>query len=178
VDDAATPRRKHRLDDRRAILPNKRSVAGVGCGEIRRIGNVGVYSCRTLPALSLKKGNVGYVSYRATDIQTADHKEVRMAIVGVLVNALKGTVINTSWTYHLTHTFAPSSIWGQSVLQYIGETDDESSTSTYVSQFKDASGTHNVNFVAVFADNCTSVTYDLFVKDAAARAACVTSFFG
>jgi hypothetical protein len=128
--------------------------------------------------LSLKKGYVGYVSYRATDIRTADHKEVRMAIVGVLVNALKGTVINTSWTYHLTHTFAPSSIWGQSVLQYIGETDDESSTSTYVSQFKDASGTHNVDFVAVFANNCTSVTYDLFVKDAAARAACVTSFFG
>lgn len=101
-----------------------------------------------------------------------------MAIVGVLVNALNGAVINTDWNYHLTHTFGPSSIWGQPALQYVGETDDQTSTNTYVSQFKDASGTHNVNWVAVFANGCTSVTYTLYVKDAAARAACVTCFLG
>jgi len=100
-----------------------------------------------------------------------------VAIVGVLANSLSGATIGTDWTYSLTHNFAASSIWGQSVLQSHAETDDESSVETWVAEFVEDGQKKTGHFGGVFSANCTSVTYKLYVENCGARAKCVTMFF-
>jgi hypothetical protein len=103
-----------------------------------------------------------------------------MAIVGVLANSTHastgGNVVQNFAT--LTHTFGPSSIWGHPSLQRMHTLDDDASADATVSQFVDASGTHNVSSIGVFANQCTSITYTIVVRFAGARALCITEFFG
>ena len=100
-----------------------------------------------------------------------------MAVVGILANPLSVGAINTSASATLTHNFGPSSIWAHSSLTKVDD-DDDGGCTTFVSKFVDASGPHNVAFVGVFANNCTSVTYKLAVTDCIAAALCITEFFG
>jgi hypothetical protein len=101
-----------------------------------------------------------------------------VAIIGVLANSLSGGTINTDWTYSLTHNFGASSIWGQPVLQFHGETDDETEVDTWVAEFVEGGQKKTGYFGGIFSNNCTSITYKLYVRDCFARAKCVTMFFG
>jgi hypothetical protein len=100
-----------------------------------------------------------------------------VAITGVLATSLSGATINTDWTYSTQHNFAPSSVWGQSTLQYHGETDDESEVETWVSSFVEGGQTKTGHFGGIFSGNCTRITYKLYVRNSAGRAKCVTMFF-
>jgi hypothetical protein len=103
-----------------------------------------------------------------------------MAITGILANSIflqsAGAIVSNTGT--LTHKFGPSSIWGHPGLQAMAVNDSDGSANAIVSQFTDATGTHNVSSIGQFADKCTSITYRLTVGDSFTRALCITEFFG
>lgn len=100
-----------------------------------------------------------------------------MPVAGVFENALTLGAINTSATTTMAHNFGPSSIWAKPQLQRSVGFDHTSNINPDISRFVDAAGTHNVSFFALFASQCTSVTYRLRVTEAFARVACTTVFF-
>ena len=100
-----------------------------------------------------------------------------MNIIGVLETAKYVAAINTSATGTFDHNFSPSSVWAHPVLQMVNDIDSEDGRAdAYVSMYKDASGTHNVYYIGIFANNCTKVRFALRVNDCAARALCTTHF--
>jgi hypothetical protein len=108
-----------------------------------------------------------------------------MPIVGVLANAVSastgGNIVGDTST--LTHHFGSSSIWGHPALQSFStedaNVDDQPGSVASVSQFVDVHGTHNVNFIGVFASQCTSITYQMVAfQGGSAEALCITEFFG
>jgi hypothetical protein len=111
-----------------------------------------------------------------------------MPIVGILANSVHaetgGNIVGSQGPGStLTHHFGPSSIWAHPALQSFStqsdNVSDQPGANVVVSQFTDASGTHNVNFIGVFANNCTNVTYQMTAFDGgSARALCITEFFG
>jgi hypothetical protein len=111
-----------------------------------------------------------------------------MSIVGIIANSVHaetgGNIVGSQGPGStLTHHFGPSSIWAHPALQSFStqsdNEDDQPGANVVVSQFKDAAGTHNVNFIGVFASKCTSVTYQMTAEDGgSASALCITEFFG
>lgn len=100
-----------------------------------------------------------------------------MNIIGVFETANSIGAINTSATSTIDHNFSPSWVWAHPVLQMVNNIDSEDGrASTFVSMYTDSNGTHNVNYIGVFASNCTRVRYALSVRDCAARALCTTHF--
>ena len=88
-----------------------------------------------------------------------------MSIVGILANGVfantGGNIVGSQGPGStLTHHFGPSSIWAHPALQSFSTQSDNVSTqpgaNVVVSQFTDASGTHNVNFIGVFANQMTA----------------------
>lgn len=103
-----------------------------------------------------------------------------MTIVGILATSLpsfgSGGAINTNASFSTTHTFAKSNIWGRPSLQHVSVNDDDGAIEAHVSQFKDNSGTHNVNHIGDFVNNCTSITYHISMHNCVGRAICITQF--
>ena len=111
-----------------------------------------------------------------------------MSIVGIIATGASastgGNIVGFQGAGStVTHNFPPSSIWGHPALQsYSTQSDVDTSNpsaSVVVSQFKDATGTHNVNFIGKFASKCTSITYQMTATDGGSGTAlCITEFFG
>jgi len=103
-----------------------------------------------------------------------------MAIVGFIETTFPTLVaaINTSASESTDHNFPPSTVWAHVFLQTLRVNSDEGGADTFVSQFVDANGPHNVHFIGVFATNCTKIRYTIKLWDSWARALCDTQFFG
>ena len=109
-----------------------------------------------------------------------------MSIVGILANGVSAETGGNIVGYQgagstLTHHFGSSSIWAHPALQSFSTQSDNVSNlpgaNVVVSQFVDAAGTHNVNFIGVFASKCTSVTYQMTAYDGGSGTAlCITEF--
>lgn len=81
----------------------------------------------------------------------------------------------------LTHNFEASSIFAYPALQSFSTQSDNQSNqpgaNVVVSQFIDADGTHNVNDIGVFANKCTSVTFQMTAIDGGSGSAlCIIDF--
>lgn len=100
-----------------------------------------------------------------------------MPIAGVFETAMTLGAINTSASTTMAHNFGSSSIWAKPQLQRTVDYDHISSINPDISRFVDATGVHNVSYFALFANQCTSVTYRLRVTEAYARVICTTAFF-
>jgi|HubBroStandDraft_2_1064218.scaffolds.fasta_scaffold1635674_2 hypothetical protein len=109
-----------------------------------------------------------------------------MSIIGIVANGVfaetGGNIVGSQGPGStLTHHFGSSSIWAHPALQsFSTQSDNESDqpgASVVVSQFKDAAGTHNVNSIGIFANKCTSVTYQMTAVDGGSGSAlCITEF--
>lgn len=103
-----------------------------------------------------------------------------MAVVGVWALDVSGGTIGTSYPYTLHKNLSPAAnVWATCMLQYIGETDDQTSAETWVSQYQLAGDTkpRPVHYSSVFANPCIFVEWTLFVNDCFARANCVLFYF-
>ena len=100
-----------------------------------------------------------------------------MPVAGVFETALTLGAINTSASTTMNHNFGPSSIWAKPQLQRSIGYDHTSDVNPDISRYVDAGGPKNVSYFALFASQCTSVTYRLRVREAYARVACTTVFF-
>ncbi|MCH9648266.1 MAG: hypothetical protein K0U98_08505 [Deltaproteobacteria bacterium] len=100
-----------------------------------------------------------------------------MPVAGVFETAMTVGAINTSASTTMTHHFGPSAIWAKPQLQRAVGYDHVSDINPDISRFVDATGVNNVSFFALFASQCTSVTFRLRVKEAYARVLCTTVFF-
>ena len=88
-----------------------------------------------------------------------------------------GGGINVGASFSTSLSFPPSNIWGYPSLQVSSINDDDGSVSVFVSQFIDSKGTHNVDFIGVFASQCTGITYGISMFDCLALGHCITEFF-
>ena len=103
-----------------------------------------------------------------------------MAIVGVYETGLYGGAINASWSFSAQHNFgSPLNLWSRPYLQMVANNADDGYVELWVSQFKDNNGTHNGKWQpGIFANNCTSVTFEMWTTDCVARAVLTTEIFG
>jgi hypothetical protein len=89
-----------------------------------------------------------------------------MAVAGVSAQAMFGSevgTIGTSWTFTKHQTFSPAqNILAIPVLQYISESDDETTTQAYVSSFVDNGVTHSGKFIGAAAQKCSSIDWSLY----------------
>jgi hypothetical protein len=89
-----------------------------------------------------------------------------MAIAGVASSAMFSSevgTIGTSWTFSTTQTFSPPrNILAVPLLRYISESDDQTTTEAYVSEFIDNGVKKTVHFMGVAATKCTSITWSLY----------------
>jgi len=88
-----------------------------------------------------------------------------------------GGGINVEVSFSTSLSFPPSNIWGYPSLQVSFNNADDGSVSVFVSQFIDSKGEHNVDFIGVFASQCTSITYGIIMLDCLALGHCITEFF-
>ena len=100
-----------------------------------------------------------------------------MAVIGITATnscLAAGFVIASK---SITHNFAPSNIWAHGALVKL---DDyvNGAASVFISEYKDAQGTHSVQFANMFLQNCTSVTFRLEVVNACACVKTVIEYFG
>jgi hypothetical protein len=109
-----------------------------------------------------------------------------MSIVAILANGVSAETGGNIVGYQgagstLTHHFASSSIWAHPALQSFSTQSDNVSNqpgaNVVVSQFTDATGTHNVGDIGVFATKCINVTYQMTAEDGGSGSAlCITEF--
>jgi hypothetical protein len=109
-----------------------------------------------------------------------------MSIVSIVANGVfantGGNIVGSEGPGStLTHHFGSSSIWAHPALQSFSTQSDNVSNqpgaSVFVSAFTDASGTHKVNDIGVFANKCTNVTYQMSAQDGGSGSAlCITEF--
>lgn len=99
-----------------------------------------------------------------------------MAFLSAQGSSLSIGAINTDASKSTTHNFPASNIYAYPVLQKMFWYDDEGHVETFVSKFVDGAGTHNVDWIGVFANNCTSVTFRLKVEEGYGRVHCITNF--
>jgi hypothetical protein len=98
-------------------------------------------------------------------------------VVGIVSNGMFKAAINTSASFSLQHNFPKSFVYGRTILQGCGM-DDDGGVDSSVIQFVKNGVVSNVDFVGVFVQSCTSITYQLSVNDAAAKVLCETLFLG
>lgn len=91
-----------------------------------------------------------------------------MPVLGVTANAMfnnyPGVIGGASpKTFSVTQTFNPAkNILALPVLQYVGETDDESTTWTFISEFMDGGVTKTGKFIGVAAQSCSKIVWSLY----------------
>jgi hypothetical protein len=102
-----------------------------------------------------------------------------MAIVGFFETFLFfGTINTTAGTSKQINFGAPLTLWSKPSLQSCFNNEDDGSVALGISQFKDNTGTHNVNFDGIFAPNCNSVTFTMSTTDCIATAILTNQIFG
>jgi len=109
-----------------------------------------------------------------------------MSIVAFIqTGAFLGTV-NVSATFtpavskSLQHNFgSPVTVWSYPALQSVENNDDDGTAAMFVAQFVDNHGAHNGQFQpGIFAQKCTSVSFNLFTVDCIANTICTSQIFG
>jgi hypothetical protein len=101
-----------------------------------------------------------------------------MAVTGIWSEGLSGGTINTSYSYHLTKNISPSAnIWATCMLQYVGETSDETTAQVWVDGYTESGTYHDVHYSSVFANPCSKVKFGLYVDDCMVDANCVIFYF-
>ena len=84
------------------------------------------------------------------------------ASAGAIFNNEVGT-IGTSWTFERVNTFStPQNVLALPLLRYIWESDDETVTESYVSQFTDNGVSKTGHFMGIAAQKCTRITWALY----------------
>ena len=87
--------------------------------------------------------------------------------------------IGTSWTFEKIQTFnTPQNILAVPLLRYISESDDETVTEAYVSQFTDNGVSKTGHFMGVAAAKCTKITWALYCDHSFNNPTRMILFFG
>jgi hypothetical protein len=93
-------------------------------------------------------------------------------------NSQVGT-IGTSWTFEKIQTFnSPQNILAVPLLRYVSESDDQSATEAYVSQFTDGGVSKTGHFMGVAAAKCTKITWALYCDHSFNNPTAMILFFG
>lgn len=89
-----------------------------------------------------------------------------MAVAGASANSVFNTdvgTIGTSWTFEKPQSFtSPQNILAVPLLRYISESDDQTVTEAYVSEFTDNGVSKTGHFMGVAATKCTHITWSLY----------------
>jgi hypothetical protein len=72
----------------------------------------------------------------------------------------------------------PVNILAIPILQFIGETDDNTSVRCFISEFTDNGVKHQGTFVGVAATKCTEIVWSLYCRNCVARACRLILFLG
>jgi hypothetical protein len=87
--------------------------------------------------------------------------------------------IGMSWTFEKIQTFAsPQNLLAVPLLRYVAESDDQSVTEAYISQFTDAGVSKTGHFMGVAAMKCTKITWALFCDTSFNNPTAMILFFG
>ncbi|HYU34806.1 MAG TPA: hypothetical protein VEW48_21870 [Thermoanaerobaculia bacterium] len=93
-------------------------------------------------------------------------------------SSLVGT-IGTSWTFEKIQTFnSPQNLLAVPLLRFISESDDETVTEAYVSQFTDNGVSKTGHFMGVGATKCTKITWALYCDHSFNNPTAMILFFG
>jgi hypothetical protein len=103
-----------------------------------------------------------------------------MPIVGVLETSMPAGTINTSQTFSAQHNFStPLNVWSRPYLQRVLINSDEGGVSLWISKFTDSTGVKTGQFTpGIFANKCTSITFNMATNDCIATAVMTTEIFG
>ena len=90
-----------------------------------------------------------------------------MAVLGVSATSMfanfPGVIGASPQTFSVTQTFSPpKNILALPVLQYVGETDDQSTTWAFVSEFVDGGVKKTGKFLGVAATSCSKIVWSLY----------------
>jgi hypothetical protein len=89
-----------------------------------------------------------------------------MAVAGASAGAIFSNevgTIGTNWTFDKVTTFpTPQNLLALPLLRYINETDDETVTEAYVSQYTDNGVSKTGHFMGIAAAKCTKITWTLY----------------
>lgn len=100
------------------------------------------------------------------------------ASAGSVFNSDVGT-IGTSWTFEKVQTFnTPQNVLAVPLLRYISESDDETVTEAFVSQFTDNGVSKTGHFMGIAAAKCTKITWALFCDHSFNNPTKLILFFG
>src|SRR5262245_6590969 len=113
---------------------------------------------------------------------TSFRKETVMAVVGASAGSVfasdKGT-IGTSFTFEKKQPFpTPQNILAVPLLRYVSESDDQSVTEAFVSEFTDNGVSKPGHFMGVVATKCTHITWALFCDRSMNNPTKLIIFFG
>ena len=72
----------------------------------------------------------------------------------------------------------PANVLAIPILQYIGETSDQTSVQCFISEFVDNGVKHQGKFMGVAATKCTEIVWSLYCKNCVARSARLILFMG
>jgi hypothetical protein len=87
--------------------------------------------------------------------------------------------IGTSWTFEKIQTFnSPQNVLAVPLLRYISESDDQTVTEAYVSQFTDNGVSKTGHFMGVAATKCTKITWALYCDHSFNNPTAMILFFG
>jgi len=87
--------------------------------------------------------------------------------------------ISTSWTFEKVETFStPQNILAVPLLRYISESDDQTVTEAYISQFTDNGVSKTGHFMGVAATKCTKITWALYCDQSVNNPTKLILFFG
>ena len=87
--------------------------------------------------------------------------------------------IGTSWTFTKVQKFdKPQNLLAVPLLRYISESDDQTVTEAYVSQFTDNGVSKSVHFMGVAAQHCTQITWSLYCDHSFNNPTAIILFFG
>jgi hypothetical protein len=93
-------------------------------------------------------------------------------------NSQVGT-IGTSWTFEKIQSFkSPQNLLAVPLLRYIAESDDQTETEAYISQFIDNGVSKPGHFMGVAATKCTQIKWALYCDHSFNNPTAMILFFG
>src|SRR5262249_49837510 len=89
-----------------------------------------------------------------------------MAVAGAAAFSVFSSQVGTNgtaWTFDKIQKFStPQNLLALPLLRYISESDDQTVTEAYISQFVDNGITKSGHFMGVAAAKCTQITWSLY----------------
>jgi len=87
--------------------------------------------------------------------------------------------IGTTWTFTKAQKFdKPQNLLAVPLLRYVYESDDETVTEAYISQFTDNAVSKSGHFMGVAAQRCTQITWSLYCDHSFNNPTAIILFFG